>query len=762
MLSGAIKALGAVVGTVTIAISGFSEMVMLAGAAVVALYKSLTGDGKLAWEFFNNQVEKAGERLGNLKSAYDQMIEPQQTANASTAKLGVTVATVSDQLSQTDDKVRKLSEGYKLSAVAADLAGNATLNLSTNIVAYNAKAAELLHAQELTTEGLQKTAKAAKDEGDQLISLAKLTGDHSQLVIAEAKAVQLQAEALDKVALSQKAEVDILITQRQHIIDVANEQKRSAEEIKNLTRAIDEKIAKAAPELEQMTKAADAARTEATARVMQVEALKDHSKEIDSYKVKIDDLKTLEATLLQKQAEGRNVSDDLKRVRQELAKATALYNDGVKDSILNTEIELKQTVALTASKDAQSNVRIKHMETLIAEAKRTGDVVEVQRLETEVKKESILILERKRTLVEKEVQAKLAEIDAQRKLLTADTDENKAKLTLLDVEEKLAKARLESNKGIDEQIKGLKAEVAAVNSVTNAFKDLGVTSDAELRATAEKSFAAFEKIQSSGQASARELREAFKKFAEDAIKANDGVADEFVKTQASAHGLAVEVDSTGKAIVKAMNDGATATQSATGYMDAFKLSAMKATAELEKQNAELEKTIAAEEKALELKERVAALERKRKNVDKDGFELDSNGNRLVTEKENQRTVFDKAKSAGLTDAQALQIAETFIDEQGKYKNQGGEPSWSVALMKAINAMVLENARKNAAGSGGASGGGSGGGSGTAGTNNSGSTTHTVNVNLGGTPTTIATATENDAAKLTGLLTQLENALRRAA
>ena len=88
-----------------------------------------------------------------------------------------------------------------------------------------------------------------------------------------------------------------------------------------------------------------------------------------------------------------------------------------------------------------------------------------------------------------------------------------------------------------------------INSLEEALKDLGITSDQAFKNTAEKSKTAFDAAAASGVASARELSEAFKKAAEDAITANQGIAPEWVKSEAAARGYRLEIDESGKAIL---------------------------------------------------------------------------------------------------------------------------------------------------------------------------------------------------------------------
>ena len=92
-----------------------------------------------------------------------------------------------------------------------------------------------------------------------------------------------------------------------------------------------------------------------------------------------------------------------------------------------------------------------------------------------------------------------------------------------------------------------------INSVAEAMKALGVTSDESLRRTAATAKDAYDKLKESGTASARELQDGFKKTADAIIAANSGVATEWVNNEAAARGYKVEVDAAGKATVVFMD-----------------------------------------------------------------------------------------------------------------------------------------------------------------------------------------------------------------
>ena len=85
-----------------------------------------------------------------------------------------------------------------------------------------------------------------------------------------------------------------------------------------------------------------------------------------------------------------------------------------------------------------------------------------------------------------------------------------------------------------------------INSTAEAMRQLGVTSDAALTAAAGSARRAYQTMVSEGRASTRELDDAFRKAAEAAIKAANGVAPVWVRLEAAARGYRLEVDRAGE------------------------------------------------------------------------------------------------------------------------------------------------------------------------------------------------------------------------
>jgi tape measure domain-containing protein len=103
-----------------------------------------------------------------------------------------------------------------------------------------------------------------------------------------------------------------------------------------------------------------------------------------------------------------------------------------------------------------------------------------------------------------------------------------------------------------------------------------------------------------------------------------------------------------------------------------------------------------------LVERRNALERERLNIDKEGYSLNTAGQRVIQEIQTQRSIYENAKSQGLTEEQALKLSnETALPYNGKSVTAGTRAedmdgsTWSTKLQKKIDELVLANASTNA-------------------------------------------------------------------
>ncbi|WP_018991301.1 phage tail tape measure protein [Aromatoleum toluclasticum] len=117
-------------------------------------------------------------------------------------------------------------------------------------------------------------------------------------------------------------------------------------------------------------------------------------------------------------------------------------------------------------------------------------------------------------------------------------------------------------------LKGLGSDAkVAVEQLQAAFDRLGVTSQAALKQTADNAKRDFEIIRNSGQASTRDLSNAFSAYAEKAIAANNGIASATLKAQAAQYQLKIDADAAGKSVVRSMTDAANSVEKVGDAVD---------------------------------------------------------------------------------------------------------------------------------------------------------------------------------------------------
>lgn len=95
---------------------------------------------------------------------------------------------------------------------------------------------------------------------------------------------------------------------------------------------------------------------------------------------------------------------------------------------------------------------------------------------------------------------------------------------------------------------------AALEPAIAAFSALGIKTKEQLNDAAIAAQKNFDVVSKSGQATAEGIKQAYTKMLEAAIATGDKAQIALVQSKAAAHGLRVEIDDTGKASVKAMDD----------------------------------------------------------------------------------------------------------------------------------------------------------------------------------------------------------------
>lgn len=95
-----------------------------------------------------------------------------------------------------------------------------------------------------------------------------------------------------------------------------------------------------------------------------------------------------------------------------------------------------------------------------------------------------------------------------------------------------------------------KAQEQAAAEVAAAFERAGIKTKAALQQAAETARQDYERIKASGLATAQGVSEAWRRAAQAAIDASDGIAPSWVQAQADANGYTTELDEAGKATLR--------------------------------------------------------------------------------------------------------------------------------------------------------------------------------------------------------------------
>ncbi len=109
-----------------------------------------------------------------------------------------------------------------------------------------------------------------------------------------------------------------------------------------------------------------------------------------------------------------------------------------------------------------------------------------------------------------------------------------------------------------------------VNSVAEAMKRFGITSREELQRTAADSRRAWELIRNDATLSLAQKQQAFRKYADDAIAANGGVASAQLQVEARLVGVQLEVEKTGKSFGRTFGEADRAVERTRDRVDDLK------------------------------------------------------------------------------------------------------------------------------------------------------------------------------------------------
>lgn len=266
----------------------------------------------------------------------------------------------------------------------------------------------------------------------------------------------------------------------------------------------------------------------------------------------------------------------------------------------------------------------------------------------------------------------------------------------------------------------------ALAEINQAWTDLNLVSTSRLKELAEQGKRAFDTLKASGTESAERLSEAFRVAAERAIEANKGIAPSWVIAEAGVRGYKIAVDEAGRSTLEAANKGAEglgrlargwyetreAIQAHEDAMDRILMKHKLSADYTERQIALLEREAAAAEKAAEAY-------RKKWNMDKEGYSLNTAGER-INQGETQEQIDEDVKrrygeeNVNNPDAQRARQLAVLLSMMSQLGGQVRDPATSKQIadmrreLQELEFKLLNNGGvdkpKDPAETGGASGG----------------------------------------------------------
>nr|WP_227604859.1 hypothetical protein [Acinetobacter sp. TGL-Y2] len=221
-----------------------------------------------------------------------------------------------------------------------------------------------------------------------------------------------------------------------------------------------------------------------------------------------------------------------------------------------------------------------------------------------------------------------------------------------------------------------------MNPVEQAFERLGIKTKEQLKLAAQSALANFNTIQSSGQATAEGLRQAYERTIQAAVASGDQAVIASTKAKAASLGLSVQIEDTGKATVQSYEEMDRAAQSHASTVSSSVTSAyreMGAVAREEAQN-----SIDAWNQALEAKSTAESKERSVRN---------KTSQATTSTHYTKSNVRDELKKMGYDDVQAESIAQSIFgnalakdqDTLQKNRSKGG--------LTDISSMLYQELRK---------------------------------------------------------------------
>lgn len=487
LLTGTLKVLGGLLAGIALGLSVVVEALLAAGRGAILFFETLRGNGKEAFGFFQEESAKMVDRLTEQANAFNAMLDPSEenlarleaSAAASSKMAAATAAATGTLKINTTELTANAAQAAKNEAGALALAKanlitqSTTLGLSEQWVKLNVEMTKLATQQEANVVVSGKLADAAEQEGIAAIRLAKLKGDEVGVLQATAEAATRNSAAINAVATAREAEAAVLRIQADEMAKLAILQDGSIVQREAEIKAITDKVEKLDAEAAAARNAAEASRIEAAERELLVKLYEDNSAAVGQLQKARDDAAANLQYAIDLEKLGLRTTQDVTAATEELAKASRLYDDALKDSIKNLDLATRAKTADLSITGAMLSAEQRLYERLAASARAQGDNAKAIYFTIEAKQREIKQIELSVQIKGLEIAADRQSIEIQKQALDVADPLYKQKVKELDIRLKLLQAQEIENK----------SKLGAISAIQKEIENLRIYGNEKGKAT---------------------------------------------------------------------------------------------------------------------------------------------------------------------------------------------------------------------------------------------------------------------------------------
>lgn len=430
------------------------------------------------------------EAVGVVAKGVGILVGAIATATSPFKALAEIVTEADKRINSLNDAFGRVVFGADAAAVASAGVAAATSAAGEGYVKLRTQMAEASTQQQQTTQNMGKAADATKLQGQTLIELARIQGDQLGILNASTLAAQSNADAAANVSNSRQRELDILQQQLQAFDQNAKARQLSEESVRTERGEIEKKIATAQVEVAQSQAAAEALSQEAAQRRLSAELYADNSKRVDEYGQAMARSVQYLADVQAAHQAGLLTDQDVLAARQQLAFATARYNDAVNDRAQREQRLIETMSASNQLEQAKLSLQMASLQSQAALARADGDTFKVRQLLIAQKELEIKMLNLAVAGQIAEQNAKIAKLRIDQAELDMSNPLNLAKAHAIDLAVKAAEAAILEARARGESVGVLERELQALkdssiwrDNLTTRVRDGGpaLQSDTNLR-----------------------------------------------------------------------------------------------------------------------------------------------------------------------------------------------------------------------------------------------------------------------------------------